>query len=166
MKIIHQEEQLFYDDFFPLIVELECGLHYDPANTQHVAWLRHRIATLYIAGAQAICLYADEGTPLGFIMLLHDRGLEGVCCFGKKGTIVILGLLAEYRSQGLGVQLLLAAEGYLKDRGGECLYVDTYAANTGAIRFYTRQGFIPVAYHPGENGSNDKGQVYLYKPLA
>ena len=50
--------------------------------------------------------------------------------------------------------------------GGECLYVDTCAGNVGAIRYYVKQGFIPVAYHPGENGLDDKGQVYLYKQLA
>jgi len=166
MQIVHQEERRFYRDFVQLAAELECGRHYHPTNVQHVEWLRHRIATLYLAGAHAICLYAEDEEPVGFLLLQHDRGLEGVRCFGKKGTIVMFGLFDGYRSRGLGVQLLLEAERYVKEQGGECLYVDTYAANARAIRFYVRQGFIPVAYHPGENGRGDKGQVYLYKELA
>jgi len=149
-----------------MTISCRSSSNWNAGNAQHVDWLRHRVATLYLAGAQAICLYTDDGQPRGILMLQHDPGLEGIRCFGKKGTIVMLDLFAEYRSQGSGVTLLQEAERYLISHGGECLYVDTYAANTGAIRFYTRQGFIPVAYHPGENGLADKGQVYLFKELG
>ena len=87
-------------------------------------------------------------------------------CFGKKATIAMFGLLPEFRSKGIGVTLLRAAEACVMRNGGECLYVDTYASNSGAIRYYTKEGFIPVAYHPGENGLTDKGQVYLFKELT
>ena len=86
--------------------------------------------------------------------------------FGKKGAIVMLGLLAGHRGQGLGVALLREAEPYLKEHGAECLYVDTYAGNAGAIRFYVREGFVPVALHPLENGKGDEGQVYLCKEVG
>ena len=98
-------------------------------------------------------------------MVIHDSGLEGIRCFGKKASIVMFGLNPEFRGKGMGTTLLRAAENHAVKHGAECLYVDTYAANTGAIRYYTREGFIPVAYHPGENGLEDKGQVYLYKEL-
>ena len=120
MKIVRQDEARLYDDFLALIAELECGRHYDAGNPQHVAWLRHRVASLYMAGGTAICMYDDDGAPVGFLLLVHDRGLEGVRCFG----------------------------------------------NAGAMRFYVKHGFVPVAYHPGENGLGDRGQVYLYKELA
>lgn len=152
-------------DFRPLIAELECGTHYDSGNEQHVEWLERRVGALYAMGGHAICLYSDEDAPLGFLFLLHDEGLNGVRCFGKKGAIAMFGLFSEHRSKGLGGTLLREAERFLMQRGGECLYVDTYAANAGAIRYYTKEGFIPVAYHPGENGLDDKGQVYLYKEL-
>lgn len=165
MQTIFQEEPTFYNDFLPLIAELECGNHYNPDNLQHIAWLRHRVAALFCAGARAICLYGDDMQPLGFLLLVYDAGLEGVRCFGKKGTIAMFGLFAEYRSQGLGSILLQEAETYLKSQGADCLYVDTYAFNTGAIRYYTQHNFIPVALHPGDNGLDDLGQVYLYKAL-
>ncbi|MBI5094128.1 MAG: GNAT family N-acetyltransferase [Candidatus Hydrogenedentes bacterium] len=165
MEIRYLEQDHFLRDFFPLIVELECGSHYDTANPQHREWISRRVGALYAMSGNAISLYSDEGTPMGFFFLLHDRGLAGVRCFGKKGTIAMFGLFPEFRSQGIGASLLREAETFLLRHGGECLYVDTYANNAGAIRYYTKEGFIPVAYHPGENGLDDKGQVYLYKAL-
>lgn len=166
MKIEHLEQQRFYKDFLPLIAELECGRHYDAANDQHVEWLQRRISALYAGGGTAICSYSDEGEPLGFLLLVFDQGLEGVRCFGKKATIAMFGLFAKHRSKGMGASLLREAETYTKRNGGECVYVDTYANNSRAIQYYVKQGFIPVAYHPGENGLDDKGQVYLYKELT
>ena len=165
MMIKHIDQKTFYDDFLPLIVELECGQHYNPSNEQHVNWLKRRIDALCVGGGIAFGLYSEENKPLGFLFLLFDEGLEGVRCFGKKGNIAMFGLFSEARSKGLGKLLLREAEEYIRKNGGECLYVDTYAANSGAIRYYIKQGFIPVAYHPGENGLDDKGQVYLYKEI-
>lgn len=166
MKIEYLDQHDLYRDFLPLIAELECGLHYDGANDQHVQWLKNRLNIMYASGGKAICLYSEEGEPLGFLLLLFDRGLDGVRCFGKKATIETFGLFAEYRSKGMGKLLLQETEAYVRRNGGECLYVDTYAGNSRAIRYYTKQGFVPVAYHPGENGLDDKGQVYLYKELT
>lgn len=38
-------------------------------------------------------------------------------------------------------------------------------ANDDSMIFYIKKKFIPVAYHPGEDGVHDLGQVYLYKVL-
>ena len=166
MKIRYVDQQTFHGDFLPLIAELECGRHYDAANDQHVEWLQRRIRALYLSGGTAMCSYSDEDKPLGFLLLVFDAGLEDVRCFGKKATIAMFGLFPEYRSKGMGASLLREAEAYTRRNGGECVYVDTYASNSGAIRYYVKQGFTPVAYHPGENGLDDKGQVYLYKELT
>lgn len=166
MRIRYLDQQQFLVDFLSLIAELECGKHYDGANQQHVQWLAGRIAGLYAIGGKAICLYSDAGQPMGYLLLLHDPGPDGVRCFGKKATIAQFGLFAQYRSQGIGGTLLREVEDYAARNGAECLYVDTYAGNAGAIRYYVKQGFTPVACHPGENGLDDRGQVYLYKELG
>ncbi len=165
MNIKYQKQDDFYNDFLPLIIELECGSHYDSTNNQHVEWLKTRITSLFMSNAKAICLYETDDVPVGFILILHDKGLEGVGCFRKKATIAMFGLLPEFRSKGIGQTLIEETERYIKEWNGECIYVDTYAQNSGAIRFYTKCGFIPVAYHPYENGVDDKGQVYLCKEL-
>jgi ribosomal protein S18 acetylase RimI-like enzyme len=165
VQIRYLEREQFLLDFHPLIVELECGDHYDATNSQHVAWIIRRVGALYAMGGNAISLYSDDGVPMGFLFLVHDCGLENVRCFGKKATIAMFGLFPAYRAKGLGATLLQEAEQYLLRNGAECLYVDTYAENAGAIRYYVREGFVQTAYHPGENGLDDKGQVYLYKEL-
>jgi ribosomal protein S18 acetylase RimI-like enzyme len=165
MQTKYQDIQAFLRDFLALVIELECGRHYDPTNNQHVEWLPRRVGALYALGGKAICLYLDDGSPVGFIFVIHDPGLEQASCFGKKATIAMFGLTPEFRGKGMGSLLLREAENFVRQSGGECLYVDTYADNTDAIRYYAREGFIPIAYHPGENGLEDKGQVYLMKEL-
>lgn len=165
MKIEYLDEERLCNDFFPLIAELECGTHYDATNPQHVEWLLRRVHVYHLNGGIAIGLYSDVGVPAGCILFVHDAGLDGVRCFGKKAWIASFGLFSECRSKGLGGILLNEAESYARKRGAECLYVDTYAGNTGAVRYYVKMGFVPVAYHPGESGLKDLGQVYLYKEL-
>jgi GNAT superfamily N-acetyltransferase len=165
MEIKHLEKKDLVEDFFPLIVELECGAHYDASNSRHEAWISRRLDALYALGGHALCLYNENGRTIGLLFLIYDPGLVDVRCFGKKASIAMFGLFPDYRSKGLAANLLRAAERFLIEKGCQCLYVDTYAGNAGAIRYYTREGFIPVAYHPGENGLDDKGQVYLYKEL-
>jgi len=164
MTIKYQEYEIFYKDFYELIIELECGSHFDKKENQHEEWLRKRIKYLFEYG-KAICLYSENDQPIGFIFIEYDKGLKNVRCFGKRATIKMFGLFPDQRSNHLGKQLLDECEKYLLSEGCECIYVDTYAKNTGAIRYYTKQGFIPTAYHPGDNGVEDKGQVYLYKYL-
>ena len=164
MEIKYQDYKTFLEDFYGLIVKLECGRHFDENHSQHVDWLERRIRHLLEFG-KAICLYDADAKPVGFIFIEFDPGLSNVRCFGKKAVIKMFGLLPEYRSKNMGVVLLDECERYLKSEKCECLYVDTYAGNSGAIRYYVNHGFVPVALHPGENGIDDSGQVYLYKAL-
>ena len=96
----------------------------------------------------------------------EEYGMLKITSDGKVARIAMFGLAAEHRGKGLGPRLLHEAETLTTGNGGECIYVNTYAGNSGAMRFYVRHGFVPVACHPGENGLGDKGQVYLCKPLA
>ena len=47
------------------------------------------------------CLFFQE--PLETLScLLHDKGLENVCCFGKKASISMFDIKEQYRSKGYG----------------------------------------------------------------
>ncbi|MDX2110814.1 MAG: GNAT family N-acetyltransferase [Verrucomicrobiota bacterium] len=166
MPITYQAEDVFFQDFLPLIAELVCGVDYAPENQQHATWLRKRIAALFMSGGRALCIYDDEGVPMGFLLLVHDRGPDGVKRFQKKATIALLGFYPAYRGNGQGTALLSEAQRYVKDHGGECIYVSTYSKNARVINFFSKNGFIPAAYHPGENGIADEGQIYLYNEIV
>jgi GNAT superfamily N-acetyltransferase len=50
---------------------------------------------------------------------------------------------APYRGQGVGEQLVERFVSWAESNGAARLRVSAFAANTGALRFYERQGFAP-----------------------
>jgi ribosomal protein S18 acetylase RimI-like enzyme len=165
MKIIECNENNFRNDFMPMIIDLWCCDKFNPQNPQHVEWLDKRIHAAFIDFSTALCAYTDNNEPIGYLWYKHDTGMEGVSFSGKDAHIIQLGLFDNYQRQGIGSKLLEEACKRIKNNGGECLYTDTYADNDDSTIFYIKKKFIPVAYHPGEDGINDLGQVYFYKVL-
>lgn len=165
MKINKCDENKFYNDFLPIIIDLDCADKYDADNRQHVEWIRHKVRVSFMNYGVALCAYTDEGGPIGYIWYQHDTGLEGVSFMGKKASIIQMGLFDKFQRQGIGTKLLEEACRLIKAAGGECLYTDTYTKNDDSMAFYITRKFVPVALYPGENGINDYGQVYLYKVL-
>lgn len=165
MKIVECSEAVFRNEFMPMIVDLWCGDKYNPQNKQHVEWLDRKIRASFVNFGIVLCAYTDEHEPVGYIWYKHDTGMQGVSFSGKDAHIIQMGLFEQFQRQGIGTKLLDAACKSIKAAGGECLYTDTYADNDDSMMFYIKRKFIPVAYHPGEDGTNDLGQVYLYKVL-
>jgi len=165
MTITQCGEQKFRDDFLPMIIDLWCGDKFISENPQHAAWLDRRIHASFVNFGVALCAYTDAGEPMGYLWYRYDTGMEGVSFSGKDAHIIQLGLYEQFQGQGVGTKLLDRACESIKAAGGECLYTDTYADNDDSMLFYIKRKFIPVAYHPGEDGVNDLGQVYLYKVL-
>ena len=168
IKFLDNED--FYSIFFEDICGVQCGDHYDKNNPQHIIWLKEFVSNLYLQGGVAMCLFSDESDgnePLGFIYLLHDKGLENVACFGKKATISMLAIRDKHQNKGYGTLLCRNAEQFLRECGAECLYTDTpdNPDDRQALIFYIRNGFTPISCHPGENGKDDMSQVYLFKYL-
>lgn len=64
-----------------------------------------------------------------------------------------LAVFAEGQNQGLGSQLLFAAEDQARANGFKKVSIQVYAQNTGAVRLYERLGYVqeasdPVRLHP------------------
>jgi ribosomal protein S18 acetylase RimI-like enzyme len=166
MVIIQCEEEKLKKDFLPIIIDLWCGNKFDPKNDQHIKWLNHKIHATFENFSIALCAYTEQVEPIGFIWYKHDTGMEGVSFSGKVAYIIQIGLFEKYQHQGIGTKILNEACLKIKSAGGECLYADTYANdNDQTISFYLKRKFIPIAYHLGENGINDYGQIYFYKIL-
>ena len=165
MEIVEIPETEFRSDFMPMIIDLWCGDKYNPQNKQHAEWLDRKIHASFVNFGTALCAYTDDHEPIGYLWYTHDIGMEDVSFLGKDAHIVQLALHERFQRQGIGTKLLDEACKRIKVAGGECLYTDTYAANDDSMIFYIKRKFIPIAYHPGEDGVNDLGQVYLYKVL-
>ena len=59
-----------------------------------------------------------------------------------------LAVFAEAQSQGVGSQLLAAAENLARTNGFNKMSIQVYAQNTGAVRLYARHGYKQVASDP------------------
>lgn len=60
-----------------------------------------------------------------------------------------IDLLPEAQGQGWGRRLLETLTGALRERGVTGLHLGTDVNNVGAMAFYERLGFTPLASHPG-----------------
>lgn len=83
---------------------------------------------------------ALDGPLIGWIGVVNARSLT------SDAHAKLLGLVVdeEWRSQGIGVQLLGAAEDWARSRGLIHLTVSTNTVRADAHRFYERQGYVQV----------------------
>ena len=61
---------------------------------------------------------------------------------GRVGMVHYLGVDPSRRKQGLGRQMMDAAEHWVQDRGGRILQLLVDADNLGALRFYEQLGLF------------------------
>ena len=74
----------------------------------------------------------DEKTLVGTVMVGHD---------GHRGWVYYLAVDESHRGEGLGRQLMLAAEDWLRERGVVKLQLMVRSANAGVLDFYDRLGY-------------------------
>lgn len=76
---------------------------------------------------------AIDDVAVHFLLYNDDMIPVGTCRIFREGNTYILGRLAvlkEYRGQGLGSQIVGAAEEYIRSVGGECLMLHSqYSAS-------------------------------------
>jgi len=143
--------------FADLIAETELGSHYRPDDPSHRSWVVHAVNRYFAAGGLFIAAFENGGHAVGYAVLLVDDK-PGFRC---KGEIVSLGVLPEYRRQGIGTALVRHCLDVSRELGLYCCYVATYAGDARAVGFYLHCGLVPVATLPDVHGPGDEGQVYL-----
>ena len=90
----------------------------------------------------SICLIAEEnGVPVGYIAAAPKE-------FGHRLSKYIevenMGVSPNYRSKGIGSQLIEKVLEEAKKRGFQRAYVSSYSANLKAIKFYEEKGFSQI----------------------
>ena len=159
------DEKEFVGKFFTLMAEVECGDHFDPSNASHTKWVRKRIAIHYFRGTCFYAYYLDDKTPIGFVAVLIDKGLEDVQCFGQYTELLDIAIFPKYQGKGYGTKLLKHAETVSREADAYCMYISTTATNYDIIAFYGKNGFVPVATMPDVHGPNEEGNVWMRKIL-
>jgi ribosomal protein S18 acetylase RimI-like enzyme len=84
---------------------------------------------------------ADEGDIVGFVefapeTVSYRRDTE-------RGVIENIYVRSSHRGEGVGSDLLAAAEDRLREGGAERIVLDVLAPNEAARRFYARHGYEP-----------------------
>lgn len=113
--------------------ELVAELGY-PTGSQE---LQQRLDSLTAAGDQVLVAVRQEQV-VGFVLLHRTYFLHRP----PDGRVVTLVVTAEYRSQGIGNQLLRAAEQALIQLGCGRIEISSGARREAAHRFYLREGYI------------------------
>lgn len=123
--------------------------------TPGVPVLTSRLASL-LTGQETIALLCGD-PPVG-VALLTLR--PNVWYAGPVALLDELYVVPERRGQGIGSQLLGAAEDIVRERGAEALEINVDGEDTGARRFYERHG-----YSNSEPGK-DEQLLYYYRELG
>ena len=87
------------------------------------------------------------------------KGFVTVKLFEGYAKVGLIGVNPEYQGQGIGRELIKAAEKYCFDEGCSTLEILTQAINTGAVKFYQANGYEIVKrdfiYHLWFNKADD-----------
>jgi ribosomal-protein-alanine N-acetyltransferase len=122
---------------------------------QGIAYSKQELR-LYMRRRGSFTLVAvdEKGSILGFIVA-HS---------GVTGHIITIDVVASARRDGVGSQLLQAAEARLREVGSRAVSLETAVDNRPALMFYERHGYKVIKTFP-RYYSNGVDALVLRKPL-
>lgn len=132
------------------------GAHLLPAGNR--SRIRESMLQRVVADALLLARPDPAAAPVGFVMFTEATG--GFATDTARGLIENLYVEASARGEGLGQDLLAAAEQRLADRGIETVNLEVMAANEQAREFYADAGYTPHRLElekPVESDTHTKG---------
>jgi ribosomal-protein-alanine N-acetyltransferase len=110
-----------------------------------ISYSRYELGT-YIRRRNAFTLIAENGSGEGRLRIIGFLVAEASPRHG--GHIITIDVLAEARKQGVGSELLKAAEKRLQVAGSRAVYLETAVDNAPALAFYKRHGYDVIKTVP------------------
>lgn len=109
-----------------------------PENYNHSFYL-----TLYYRFPKTFIVATSEQNVVGYIMCRMELGFSEIRRFNlvKKGHIVSVAILPEYRRRGLGNAILTKALDGMRDYNVKEGYLEVRISNKPAIDLYAKLGF-------------------------
>lgn len=149
MKIIEYEDK-YLEDVKDLLVELEeyiLTIDKDNLDRLHPEY-RDKMAILdleEVSNNEGKCYLAIEnekivGLIMGYVRSYDEYDYLDYKC-PRSGEISELIVSNKVRSKGIGKLLMNKMEEYFKSIDCEYIFIDVFAYNTNAIKFYERQGY-------------------------
>jgi len=113
---------------------------------------------VYKSCPEAFIIAEKEREVAGYIMCRLEFGFSDVRRFRmvRKGHVVSVAVMPDYRRQGIGKELVLAAMKALELHGAEECFLEVRTANEDAVRLYKNMGFgtARVATHYYHDGAD------------
>ena len=100
-------------------------------------WLLSDLARVGEDAAVFLAETSDE-TPIGAVAVARSQHFTGP----PQAEIGELAVVAEWESRGVAAALLVAAEDWARQAGMRFVSLATGAANTRALAFYARHGYL------------------------
>lgn len=148
--MIVEYEEKYLEDVKDLLVELEeyiISIDQDHLDQLHEDYRdkQAEIDLKKIEEQEGKCFLAIEnGKAIGLIMGImreYDEFdyIDYKC--PKAGVITELIVSKSIRGKGIGNQLMAKMETYFKEKECSYIYIDVFAYNENAIRFYDKEGY-------------------------
>ena len=122
------------------LYEVECMSFAVPWSKQSLlAFVENSEHTHCIKAVLADALYdtsagsKEEPIVVGYIGIMHVL---------DEGEISNIAVCPEFRGQGAGFQLLLAAQEYCRNAGIKTLHLEVRPSNSSALALYSKCGFV------------------------
>ena len=107
---------------------------------------------------EAFIVAEISGKVIGYIMCKMEHGFSNFKKLGfvKKGHVVSIAVMNEYRSKGFGSAIVNVAINGVKIRQCSELYLEVRCSNNEAVRLYEKLGFsiiqrLKAYYRDGED---------------
>jgi ribosomal-protein-alanine N-acetyltransferase len=107
---------------------------------------------------EAFLVAEHKGKLVGYIMCKTEYGFSNFKKLGfvKKGHVVSVAVLEEYRRHGLGSAIVEEAIKGVKEKRCDELYLEVRCSNNDAVRLYEKLGFsikqrLKAYYRDGED---------------
>ncbi|MDG4836024.1 GNAT family N-acetyltransferase [Micromonospora sp. WMMD967] len=118
-----------------------------PPGSRPVDWDNDRAVerTAQLLDHEGVALFgarSDEGQLVGVISVYVD--ILSVR-FGRRASIEDLAVHPDWRSRGVGSNLLAAARTWAHEQGADYVFLESGLARTEAHRFYLREGATHAA---------------------
>jgi len=93
---------------------------------------------------EAFIVAEIEGNHVGYIMCKTEYGFSNFKKLGfvKKGHVVSIAVLNEFRKQGIGKALVEESINGVKLKKCDEFYLEVRCSNNDAVRLYERLGFV------------------------
>lgn len=115
---------------------------------------------------EGFIVVVNDNKVVGYIMCRLERGFSEISRFKfvKKGHVISIAVLPEYRRKGMAMELVRGAMRSLVEKESEECFLEVRVSNKSAQELYSKLGFretrtIPFYYHNGEDA------VVMIKPL-